>query len=158
MYKLIGLAVLFITSICIGQTMIFTYKTSVKQIESFIQFIKYIKSQVEYYNMPYPDIFDKYSNPTLEKCGFINTLRTSGWKIAIDNSIFYFNSNIKELLSNFGNELGKSMKQDQIINCTYTIEQLEIQYQNAKSELPKRTKLYNSLSLMAGISIIIILI
>lgn len=158
MYKYIGLAILFLSSVCIGQTTANTYKTSVKQMEAFIQFIKYIKSQIEHYNTSYPDIFAKYTNPILEKNGFINTLRSSDWKSALDKSIFNFDNNVKDILYSFGNELGKSLKDEQLINCTYTIEQLEIHYNNNKSELPKKTKLCTSLSLMAGLSIVIILI
>lgn len=158
MYKYIGLAILFICSIYIGQTAASTYKKAVKQIEAFIQFLKYIKSQIEYYNTPYPDIFEKYTNNILEQNNFIYKLRSSDWKTALDETTFSFDNNVKELLYNFGNEIGRSMKEEQTSNCSYTIEQLEIHYNNFKSDLPKKIKLCTSLSVMAGLSIVIILI
>ena len=158
MLKYIGLAVLFFISVYIGQIISGTYKNSVKQLEAFIHYIKYIKSQVEYYSTSYPDIFNKYTNVTLEQCGFISRLRDSDWNTAIEGTAFSFDNNIKEILCNFGIELGKKMKDDEINNCDYTIEQLRIHYNTLKSELPKKNKLCTSLSLMAGLSTVIILI
>ena len=158
MLKYIGLAVLFFISVYIGQIISGTYKTSVKQIEAFIQFIKYIKSQVEYYGTPYPEIFSKYTNIPLEQCGFIQRLRNGDWNTALDDTVFGFDNNIKEILYNFGRDLGKKMRDDEINNCDYTIEQLRIHYNTLKSDLPKKNKLCTSLSLMAGLSMIIILI
>lgn len=157
MFKYIGLAVLFLSAVYIGQITAGIYKSAIRQIESFILFIKYIKSQIEYYNTPYPEIYNKFTNDTLEKCGFINRIRAGDWRSAISGTSFNFDDNTKELLLNFGNEIGKSHKDDQINNCKYIIEQLEIHYITYKSELPKKIKLCTSLSMMAGLSIVIIL-
>jgi len=156
MYKYIGLIILFLCSVFIGQTISAKYRLSVRQTDAFIQFIKYIKSQIEHYNTSYPEIFDKFTNNILHD--FTDKLHTNEWISALDNTAFSFDDNIKEILYSFGHELGKSMRDEQIANCLYTIEQLEIHYNNLKSELPKKTKLCTSLSLMTGLSIVIIFI
>ena|GEM_PF-4687588 len=158
MYKYIGLAVLFLSSVYIGQIIAASYKTSVKQIDAFIHFVKHIKSQIEHYNTSYPDIFNKYSNKILEQTGFITKLRNENWNTALVNSVFAFDNNIKDILYNFGNDLGKTMKEEAIVNCSYTVDQLLLHYNTLKSDLPKKNKLCISLSLMVGLSTVIILI
>ena len=156
MYKYIGLLIIFICSVVVGQTISAKYKSSAKETEAFIQFIKYIKSQIEYYNTAYPDIYEKYSNDIIND--FIAKLHNTDWITALDTTTFNFDDSIKELLYNFGHEIGKSMKDEQLTNCSYTIEQLQIQYNYIISDLPKKVKLCTSLSLMTGLSIVIIFI
>jgi stage III sporulation protein AB len=87
-------------------------------------------------------------------------LNDSNWNDALEKckNKFDFNDSVYETLYNFGSELGISLKEEQINNCEYTLSQLQNYKKQVQDELPKKVKLIKSLSILAGISVVIILI
>lgn len=124
---------------------------------AMLEFITYIKNQIEYFCTPTEDIIESYSEGFLFECGFLGDLCGNDWKKAIENSK-YIDENSKNIIFGFSNKLGRSAKEEQISNCEYAISALDKQIDLCRAEVIGKYKAYSSLALICGFMIVILLI
>ena len=115
-----------------------------------IDFITYVKQQINYFCTPTNKLIDNYSDKRIVDSGVFD-------KEGIDTNI-YLDARGKKLLKDFFAKLGKSSADDQIANCDYTIQALNSLLSEYKADIPKKYKVYSTLTLIAGAMLLILLI
>lgn len=145
--KIFGSILILFSSVLTSYYYEKSLKKKIKICEDGIDFISYVKVQIEYFSNPINVIFENYN----------------------------LNTDIKELLENkknhkiFGNELdknlydfftsiGKGFKKEQLSLCDYTLTSLNSELLKMKSDYPSKSKVFRSLSMFFGICAIILLI
>jgi stage III sporulation protein AB len=126
--------------------------------EALIVLLTYIKAQIEFFSAPLSDIYNSFHNEVLDNCKFIENLRQNGFADALDSIRYKLPDEVYESLTSFAAGLGKTGKQCQIDLCNYHIGTLVNATGVIKDSLPQKTKLYTSLSVMAGLTAVIILL
>ncbi len=156
--KTLGIFILFISVLSYGLSISYKTKTEIAQLKEFLSLMKYIKNQIKYFNKPLCEIYCEYALKSSYLSDFLNNLNNFDWKNAFDNTDgIFISKNAKEILVEFGNKLGKNDCDGQIEICDYYITIFEKEVQNASDNYPKKSKLCISLSIYAGLLLIIIL-
>ena len=132
----------------------------VRQTEGFLLLIRHIKAQISCFCAPLADIFEEFENSSLESIGFTAALREGGFSYAVEKcrEKIYLDPEEINMLSSFGEELGKSYREEQLECCDYYIGELESSYSRTRDEQPRRSRLYRSLLLTGGLMVIIVFI
>ncbi len=155
--KILGLFFIFLCSLLVGALSSHKTKFALIQLRSVIEFMSYIKSQIEYFNTPVNDIYSQYDNEILKE--FVSNISAHGWEEAfVKTQKIYLSSETVERLIKFGSYLGKSNKEEQIAHCTYYIEMMEDEYKKLEAEAPQKTKVSLALGLGGGLMLVILLI
>ncbi len=131
-----------------------------RQTEGFLLLIRHVKAQISCFCTPLAEIFAEFENSSLEAIGFTSALREGGFSYALEKckDKIYLDTERINMLANFGEELGKSYREEQIECCDYYIGELENAYTKTRDEQPRRAKLYRSLLLTGGLMVIIVFI
>ena len=132
----------------------------VRQSEGFLMLIRHIKAQISCFCAPLGDIYRDFENDTLYSIGFMTSLRENGMRAALEEcrEKIYLDEQEIDMLCAFGDELGKSYREQQIEYCDYYISALEQSYQKSREQQPARSRLYRSLVLTGGLMVIIVFI
>ena len=75
----------------------------------------------------------------------------------VDRNV-YLDERGKKLLKEYFLKLGKSSAEDQIANCDYVIEAMNILLDEYKEQIPKRYKAYSTLTFVIAAMMIILLL
>ncbi len=157
--KTLGLLMLFLCSLTFGVYSSYKTRTGLSQLRDILDFMCYIKSQIEYFNTPIYDIYKDYNNNDNGLNELISNISLSGWNAAFEKTQkLYLPEAIVQQLMQFGIFLGKSNKEEQLTHCDYYIRLLENEYQKLEQEAPKKTKVSLALGLSAGLMLIILFI
>lgn len=157
--KTLGLFIIFICPLLLGAFSSHKTKTALTQLRSMLDFMNYIKNQIEYFNTPINDIYSAYENTGNALRDLVFDISVSGWTYALQKKQdLYLPDDIIQKLSQFGSHLGKSTKEDQLTHCNYYIRLLEDQYEKLEKEVPQKTKVSLALGLSCGLMLIILLI
>ena len=155
--KIIGLCLVFVCSVGIGLFTAETQKTALKQAKEMLNFMYYIKQQIEYFNTPLGEIYTSFENQNNFILSLVEDISVNGWKIALkEKKDIFLPSGCVSILYDFGNILGKSDRKDQLEKCDYYIREFEIEYQKLKDTTPKKVKASFALSVYIGLMIIIL--
>ncbi len=138
-------------------------------MQQYLQFISYINTEIRYTQRVLSEIINSYSDTKSEISGFLSQMRgnlkleesfAKAWKKAVESSAgaYGLRKPEKELISNFGEELGTTDVRGQISLCEMNQKLIETALEAAKEEKEKKSKLYLMLGSLAGISIAIILL
>ena len=85
-------------------------------------------------------------------------LKSGGFESALDGTVLYLKDDERAVLREFGAELGKSLREEQLRLCAYTTERLKSYCDKCTAELPKQVKLAETLSLLCGLMAAILLL
>ncbi len=147
--KIIGCALILISSILCAYFYENGLKAKISKLEELIAFITYIKNKIEYFSVPINKIYEQYEN----KSDFINNLITNQSLEGVS-----FDKGTNNAINEFFCSLGNGYKKEQIALCEYNIGLFNEKVQALKTEYPSKTKVFRSMSLFTGISTIILLI
>lgn len=136
------------------------YRKRTEQLEAFRDFIGFISSHIEGYLTPVHRIFSLYENKTLEKIGFLDEIRKSGWNGALERCRGRLLLNEKEIsdLGAFFSSLGGFDSASAVKHCAYFEKILGERSRAAREELPSRTKLCRSLGFVIGVMLAVLFI
>lgn len=153
--KTTGLIIIFLCFLSVGISKAIREKKNAKQLEDLLGFIKYIRNQIYYFNMAIPDIYNSYKTENKHMKVFLDTIVTESWSKAIEstNSIY---PKINYILSEFGNGLGKTSKEEQIAHCDYYINCFEDEQKNINQNSANKAK--TSIALWAYIGLMILIL
>ncbi len=155
--KIFGLSLIFVCSVGIGVYISRIQKKVLEQAKEILDFMIYIKQQIEYFNMPLNEIYSSFENQNQIFSSLVNEISANGWNISLKNkNNIILPDNCISILNNFGNMLGKSEKKDQLQKCNYYIREFELEYEKLKQNIPQKTKASFALSIYIGLMIIII--
>lgn len=125
-------------------------KTKISHAQELSSFITYIKCQIEYFSYPINTIFERYE----AKSDFINEIIKNPTYVKNEG----FENSIQNILLDFFASLGKGFKKEQLNLCDYVILSLSDYVQALKKEYPSKVKVFRSMSLFVGISIVILFV
>ena len=125
-------------------------KNNIANLENLCNFIVFAKNRIKYFSTPIKQIIDDYP----EKTAFLSCLFNGN-----DNcSLNFLEASIRNDIFNFFNSIGRGFKNEQLDLCDYTISSIESAKNMLKEEFSKKTKIFRSLSLFAGLGCIILII
>lgn len=146
--KLIGAVMILCACACACAFYEKGEKNKIFHLASCYDYIRYIKTQIEYFSMPIDTIHSSYE-PKSELCDAL---------IANEGIDKLFEKEDATLISGFFSSLGKGMKNEELSLCSYTIEELEKRIERKKSDYPNKIKVFRATALFIGFCTIILLI
>lgn len=162
--KEMGLLLVFISSTALGYVRAYLYKDKERELSAFLEFICFIRAEVSSYLTPQNKIYEKFNNATLEKNGFLSSLRhflEQGSPCALSDALKYSELKIdgetRELLLSFANDFGTRSSEEECQRCDRTIKLLEEKHTKIKEETAEKTRLYRSMGSMVGIGLVLLL-
>ena len=157
MLKITGLVLVFICSLGIGFYTTCIQKTTLEQTKEMLDFMCYIKEQIEYFNTPLGEIYNSFDNQNHLFSSLVKNISANGWSIALKNKKdLSLSANCLLIIKEFGNTLGKTDRKDQLEKCNYYIKKFEEEYENLKESTPQKTKTSFVLCIYVGLMIIIL--
>lgn len=159
-YKYLIIIVVLAMSVYIAAYIKRLNDNKIEVYEGIIDFLEYIKSQIEYFCTPTEEIIKNYENLILNKYGFLEALEMTNWEKALTqtNMSPYLDNTTVTLLKRFSGTFGKTSSQEQISNCEYTLAQLNNELIKLKQDSPQKTKAYSSLTVISGLMIILLIL
>jgi len=156
MYKYFGMAIIFISLVYAGQYKTYTYRQRHRQLGEFTALTDHIATRIKLYSLRLDEI---YASCPDDGSGFADRLKSGqSFTDALDEVKLYIEADEFEVLREFGTGLGRSGLEEQLRLCEYTSERLKKAYDSCSGELAKKIKLANSLSLLAALMAMILLI
>lgn len=170
--KIVGVIVVFISSIYIGRLMAGRYTKRYSELTIFLNFIEYFETEICYTSTPVLEIFGaltpKMHSPFKEIFQAVTTdLSSYGYRPLCDiwqeklyagRSSLSLNQEDLDLLIYFGNILGTTDKENQKKYFTVIKSRLNSQLIEAQENKAKYSKLFNELGFIVGLFIIILII
>ena len=143
-------------------------KRRVLTLEASVRLTEIISSQMRYLSAPIHEIVHRLAaNEELSALPFldeINSLINSGakpheaWEQSVAKSDCGLSLSDKELLADFGRELGKSDVESQLAHCEVFREKLSSRAEDAKSDYTGKGNLYTTIGVVCGLGIATLLI
>lgn len=159
LYKIIG-SISIVFSAVIMYLEIQKYESlKLKQINSFILLIEYIKNQIECFLLPIDIIIRNCSEELIENCGItVDYKKIKTLEELVKSTVFYCDVECSELIKQFSNDFGQGYMQEQIRSCDYYRNELIKQRDRIKEKGAKERKVKLALCLSASFSLILLLI
>ena len=157
--KLAGIILASICTVGIGLYKAVYLKKEMELMDNLLDLMKYIKSNIEYYNMPLIDIYKSYIPKKASFGDTVDEIANDGWAKTLEkNKYSYLSPQTKKLIADYGNALGCTYKEGQLQHNGYYIGEMTKMLDEAKVYTPQRMKVYISLGVYAGLLMIILFI
>ena len=159
MIKILGLLVVFLSSTAVGIYTSNKVKNQLKQQQEVINFLVYIKNQIEFFNSPINDIYTSFDSKDNRVSSLAKNLCNKGWSLKNDDiAALSVTEKTKTYLVLFGEKLGKSNKTEQLSHCEYYLRIINDEYKLCEKNAPQKSKMSIVLGIYAGIMLIILFI
>ena len=155
--RLAGLALLFLTCLLMGGEIIAGWKRRLRTVEALRTFVVAIGEQIACFGRPLEEIYGEYRDDCLVPAGFTRALGTLGWHGALD-LLPGLDEESRRTAAAFGEALGRGGREQELARCRYTAGQLERIADALRADLPGKTRLCRSLTVMTGAAAVIILL
>lgn len=167
--KYIGLLLIFISTSGIGVLISKKYSSRVKELTELKNSLNIFKTKIKFTYEPIPDIFSQISGMTNENISkiFIEANekmkdKTAGqaWIEAIDDIKSKLNLNEEDInvIKGLSKLLGKTDIDGQVSEIELTSSFIDVQIEKAERDRIRNEKLYKTLGMITGLTIVIILI
>ena len=164
--KIIIYTFIFSFSSLIGILISKKYSNRVNELKEFKNALNIFKTKIRYTYEPIPEIFMEISKNVNSNISDVFKLAadkmnilTAGeaWNMALKFEELNINQEDITVLNNLGKLLGKTDLQGQLNTIEMTSDFLDEQIKKAEIQKDKNEKLYRTLGMIAGLSIVIIL-
>ena len=144
---------------CIGFVKAREAKKELIFTDNLLDLFKHIRNNIEYFNLPLDEIFNSYSPKHKIFGSFFEQIKVCGWSDVIARKEYnYISAKTFRLIAEYGNELGKSDKDNQLKLSGFYIDELTEIYNELSQRVPQKMRVYISLGFYTGILIIILFI
>ena len=158
-YKLIGSIGIVSSALILYFEMQKYEKLKLKQINSFILLIEYIKNQIECYLLPIDSIIHNCDVELIEACGIDKDCQNAkNLDDLISDAVFYCDKESVDIIKQFSHDFGQSYIGEQLRFCDYYKNELLKQRNKIKEKGLKEQKVRLALCLCASFSLILLLI
>ena len=123
-------------------------KNKITYLHKMKDFISYIKSKINFFLTPLNTIFSDYDDE------FISNIV----KNKFENLDEYYDKNDLEFISCFFTSIGKGIKDEEISLCDYTLANLETSICEAEKDFKNKVKVFRTLAIFCGASVVILII
>ena len=161
--KIIGLLMIFLSSLGLGFSKAEEYRKKDRQINAFIELLYFIRHEIFVYHTPQCKIYEKFQNKYLSEIGFLDTLRKKA-RDGVRTPLFYSikelagcDTEIEEVLLDFSLGLGTLSAEEECERCDRAVGKLEEIYRNQKEETKEKTRLCRSVGGMVGAGLVLLL-
>ena len=164
--KIVIYAFIFISCSLIGLLLSKKYINRVNELKEFKNALNLFKTKIRYTYEPIPDIFceisknvnSNVSNVFYQAANKMDVLAAGeAWSIALKMEDLNLNNEDKLALNNLSKLLGKTDLQGQLGQIEMTEDLLEEQIRKAESERLKNEKMFRTLGMILGMTIVIVL-
>ncbi len=164
--KIIIYTFIFLSSSLIGMLLSKKYSNRVNELKEFKNALNVFKTKIRYTYEPIPEIFNQISENINSNISNVfkfaankMDVLTAGdaWQVALKMEDLNLNEEDKTVIGNLGKLLGKTDLQGQLSSIEMTLDFLDQQIRKAEIQKNKNEKMYRTLGMIAGISIVIIL-
>lgn len=165
--KIIIYAFIFLSCSLIGILISKKYINRVNELKEFKNALNIFKTKIRYTYEPIPEIFAEISenvNPNISSVFKQAALKMDilaageAWNLALKMDNLNINEEDRNALKNLSKLLGKTDLQGQLNQIEMTSDFLDEQIKKAEKEKDKNEKMYRTLGMILGLTIVIILI
>lgn len=165
--KVFFLFAIFGLAVYVGNAKATKYIDRVKELISIKSALNILENKIKFTQATLEEIFKQIANSALEKniMNIFEALVTNQetnihkiWEKVIDTCETNLNSEDKKILMDMGNILGATDIEGQVGNIRITSSFIDKQIQKAEEEKQKNVKLFRTLGIVSGLTIVIILI
>lgn len=157
MYKIVGALIVIIASVGVGYVMSDSLGTRLRSVEALARFVDHISVNIDMYKTPLCEIYDSFDDKYLASRGFTACL-DRGIYAAAESAGLLRGDEEAELIKVFGEKIGGGGADDMVKLCSYTSSRLMSIADKLRKELPEKQKVYRTISVLAGISVVIMLV
>ena len=164
--KIIIYSLIFLSCSAIGILISKKYSNRTNELKDFKNALNMFKTKLNFTYEPIPEIFNEISERINSNVGYIFKIASfnmkkysagEAWNQAIESEILSIGDEDRKALSTLGKMLGETDITGQISQIEITINFLEEQIRQAQSDKIKNEKMYRTLGMVIGMSIVIIL-
>jgi stage III sporulation protein AB len=164
MLKFLGAIILISSGFAIGNYKVMKLKKKLIFLESFKDFIAFVKSEIKYSLSSPEKIINDYQTNTIfkeyiKKCRFFMNKGfnfSQSWKEVFDSDFIGLGDS-ERIVKKFGAEFGSADIENQIALCDLTLERLSPCIENTLKELTSKRKIFFTVGACAGIAMSILL-
>ena len=156
--KTLGMLTILFSMVSYCFAVIYESKNEILQVKELLNFMKYIKNQIKYFNDPLCDIYKSFKTENRDINAFLQNLLTSDWDSAINQTKnLQIPNECQKILKEFGNKLGKNSYIGQMEICDYYINLFEQKVNAICTASTQKNKVSISLAIYAGFLLLIIM-
>lgn len=165
--KVLLLILIFGLAVYIGNLKAKKYIDRVKELTSIKSALNILENKIKFTQTPLDEIFKQIAKSNSEE-NIVKIFETMSkirnenihkiWKNVINTHETNLNNDDKKILLDMGNILGATDVEGQVSNIRITTSFIDKQIQKAEEEKEKNVKLFRTLGIVSGLTIIIILI
>ena len=165
--KIILLVCIFFVSVLIGKSIARKYYNRVQELKEMQRALNIFEEKIKFTYQPIPDVFEEIAESIKQNIGeiFKNAAEKmqflsagEAWENAIDEAETKFNSEDIEILKGLSKMLGRTDLDGQVNEIRLTEKFIETKIEEAEFEKRKNTKLFKTLGVTVGLTIVIVLI
>lgn len=157
MLRVIGAATVVVSGIYAAYLFNSGTKQTIKQTESFISLLRFLRSRIECFALPLPSALARCPVEILRGCGYdgleapssVNRLM-SGCCISDDY--------VRRTMERFFLEAGRGYREEELKLYDYTVSLLEERRASMVSQLPMKIKVNSALSIAGAVAVVVLLI
>ncbi len=145
--KIVGALFIIISSVFASYTYEKREKSLILELKEIKRFANFIRIQIEHFSLSLNEIFAKYDtvNETL-------MLLMQGERVS------HLGKDVEQELFECFSTLGTAFKSDEVKRLTVLIDYLEIKIQEHENEYKEKTKVFRTVALFIGFSVVILLV
>ena len=155
--RLIGAAAVVLSGISAACLFNSGTKQTLKQTESFISLLRFLRSQIECFSLPLPSALSRCPTEILRGCGYCESESPSSARQLMEGCCIY-DDRVRRSMERFFAEVGRGYREEQLSLCDYCISQVEERRANLTSQLPVKMKVNSALSLAGAAAVVVLLI
>jgi len=167
--KIFFLSLIFGLAIYIGNSKANEYVNRLKELISIKSALNIFESKIKFTQLPLEEIFKSIADNCSERNikeifqHLIKNIKQNvnihkSWENAINTNESNLNNEDKKILIDMGKILGATDLEGQVSNIKITSSFIDTQIQKAEQEKEKNAKMYRTLGIVSGLTIIIVLI
>lgn len=155
--KIIGAVIVIAASAGAGYLMCEGMRERLRAVCALSGFVELVSLNIELYKTPLDEIYALVSDRYLQKCSFTERLDSGVYNAALLSGLLRGEEE-KEIIRAFGDRIGSGNAEDMVRLCTYTDKRLKSIEEKLRRELPDKQRVYRTISFLAGVSAVIMLI
>ncbi|MBQ8173825.1 MAG: stage III sporulation protein AB [Clostridia bacterium] len=159
MLRLSGAALILTASLLLAVSLSASEQKKLRRSEGLLLLVRHIREQIGCFHAPLPAICASFSHKELEECGFLSVLQQDGLAAALEKSGPALDLSEEELhpLFSFADSLGRGQTEGELRLCDHTATELEKTLAKRREELPRRTRVLQTLFVSGALMLVILL-
>ncbi len=152
--KIFGAALVAFCGIYASRLMNTSAKAALTEAEGLMEFVRFLRSEIECFALPLPQIIARCPEDILTRCGF------RGGEFRTPAELFSLfeidDGECSRSAERFFSELGRGYRDEQLALCDYYIAILEERRRTLGNALPARRRVNSALCIAGALAVVII--